>query len=76
MQTPQEILDTYFLDTRHELLEIAATLDRYDRAVEQANAKPVSNDPRRQRIQEALDILAGTQHGDRAEMLLNLFSEE
>ncbi len=74
MQTPQEILDTYFLDTRHELLEIAATLDRYDRAVE--HAKPTSNDPRRQRIQEALDILAGTQHGDRAEMLLNLFSEE
>lgn len=74
MQTPQEILDTYFLDARHELLEIAAMLDRYDHAVGQTHASP--SDPRRQRIQEALNILVNTQHEDRAETLLNVFSEE
>ncbi|MDR2345452.1 MAG: hypothetical protein LBE18_05245 [Planctomycetaceae bacterium] len=32
MQTPKQVLDMYFLDTRYALLEIAAMFDRYDDA--------------------------------------------
>ena len=34
MLSPQETLDTYYLEARRDLLEIAAFLDRYDRAAE------------------------------------------
>ena len=32
MMTRQQVLDLYFLDARHKLIEIAAFLDRMDRA--------------------------------------------
>ena len=35
MLKPSQVLDNYYLDTRCMLIEIAATLDRYDRAVGQ-----------------------------------------
>jgi len=33
MLKPSQVVDTYFLESRHQLLEIAAYLDRYDAAV-------------------------------------------
>jgi hypothetical protein len=33
MLSPQQVVDTYFLEARHMLLEIAALLDRHDAAV-------------------------------------------
>ena len=33
MLSPQQVLDTYFLEARRDLLELAALLDRYDAAV-------------------------------------------
>ncbi len=36
--SPPEILDLYFLDARHKLIEIAAFLDRLDRSRAQAPA--------------------------------------
>ncbi len=35
--TKQQVLDLYFLDARHKLVEIAAFLDRADRATSQAD---------------------------------------
>ena len=36
MLTADKVLDHYYLDTRCMLIEIAALLDRYDRAVDRA----------------------------------------
>lgn len=33
MLAPQQVIDQYFLENRHMLLEVAAFLDRYDAAV-------------------------------------------
>ena len=34
MLTPSKVLDLYFLEARCMLIEVAATLDRFDRAVD------------------------------------------
>ena len=39
MLSPQKNLDTYFLEARRDLLEVAAMLDRYDRSVEKEGQK-------------------------------------
>jgi len=33
MLSPDQVVETYFLEARHQLLEIAALLDRHDAAV-------------------------------------------
>ena len=70
-QTAQQIFDQVFLDTRAKLLEVAATLDRIERS---AGAASVSDDPRRQKIQQAIDIVRSAQP-NRAEQLQLLFSD-
>lgn len=73
MLTAREVLDRYFLDSRCQLLEIAATLDRHDRA---AAGQGTPHDPRREKIARALEILADrTAPPERAETLLRLFSD-
>ncbi len=71
IQSAPQILDQVFLDMRAKLLEVAASLDRLDRAT---SADTVAQDPRRQRIQKTLEILA-TQQKNRAEQLQLLFSD-
>ena len=39
MLYPQKTLDTYYLEARRDLLEVAAMLDRYDRSVEREGQK-------------------------------------
>ena len=77
MQTPKQVLDAYFLDVRYALLEVAAMFDRYDAAV--ARAGETTDDPRRRLLQDAVRLLADEKYGknqhDRAELLLNLFSD-
>lgn len=63
-----EVLNREFLEVRCKLLEVAAALDRLERA-----DGDVSDDPRMKRIQEALDLLNRHQ-GDRAEQLQLIFS--
>ena len=41
MLSPQKTLDTYYLEARRDLLEVAAMLDRYDEAVKRDGAKAV-----------------------------------
>ncbi len=73
MQTPKQVLDTYFLDIRHDLLEIAAMFDRYDAAVKRTGKE--SDDSRREKLQDAVRLLADAEQRNRAETLLNLFSD-
>lgn len=73
MQTPKQVLDTYFLDIRHIILEIGAMFDRYDAAAQRTGENP--NDPRRQLLQNAVQLLADAKQTNRAETLLNLFSD-
>ena len=74
MLTPEKVLDNYFLDNRCMLIEIAAMLDRYDRSVDQQGKAAV--DDRLDQIYQALTLLADRDtSADRAERLLNLFSE-
>ena len=76
MLTADKVLDHYFLDTRCMLVEIAAVLDRFDRAAEREPGCAASEDDRLDRIYQALTLLAEREAtADRSERLLNLFSD-
>ena len=72
VRTAAEVLDRDFLETRGKLLELAASLDRLDRA---ATADGLRNDPRLDQLGRALDALRGDGPG-RAERLQLIFSDE
>ena len=75
MLSAERVLDEYFLDTRCMLLEIAATLDRYDASVEREGGGG-GNDSRLEKLRQAVDIIGGREaQTDRAEKLLRLFSD-
>jgi len=62
-----QVLDQYFLDARHKLIDVAAFLDRVDRA--EGNA-----DFRLAAFRKAL-IEAGSEQAGRAERVLLAFSD-
>jgi len=66
-----ELLDMYFLDMRSALLEVAASLDRIQRA---PGGEKVMEDDRLKKILHSLEILKEKSPG-RAERFLLLFSE-
>lgn len=66
--TALEALDREFPHIRAKLLELAAALDRIDRA-----AGEVEADPRLGRVQQALEVLSGGEP-DRAERIQLVFS--
>jgi len=73
--TAPQVLDTYFLETRAKLLEIAANLDRFDRATMGADVQANHNDPRLTFIQNALKILqTPSPSHNRAEQIQTLYS--
>jgi hypothetical protein len=63
-----EVLNREFLEVRAKILEIAAALDRLDRA-----AGTVEGDARLERIRQGLAMLS-TRRGDRAEQVQLIFS--
>ena len=63
--TRQQVLDLYFLDARHKLIEIAAFMDRVERAKGE-------EDFRMKNFRAALNELG---KGDRAEKVLLSFSD-
>lgn len=65
--TRQQVLDLYFLDARHKLIEIAAFLDRVDRGTGEA-------DFRLGAFREAMKHLAGGEPR-RAEAILMALSD-
>jgi uncharacterized membrane protein len=71
MSSPKQIFDETYLTLRSKLIDIAANLDRIDRAADHESL----DDPRRGKIDQAIQILASA-HGDddRAKQLQQLFS--
>jgi hypothetical protein len=65
-----DVLNQDYLDMRSRLLDLAAALDRIDRAAQRESA---AADPRMARIARALQLL-GDGHPDRAERVQRLFS--
>lgn len=66
--TATETLNREFLEIRCRILDLAAMLDRLERADDS-----VTDDPRLKRIHEALDVLKKV-HNDRAEQVQLTFS--
>lgn len=67
-RTKKDVLEADFLALRARILEVAAGLDRFDRAV-----GDWPGDPRRTRLDEAIRILL-TDEPERAEQVQLLFS--
>ena len=65
-----EVLDQEFLPVRAKILEVAAALDRLDRA-----GGSVEKDSRREQMQAAIQALLRTED-DRAEQIQLLFSRQ
>jgi hypothetical protein len=65
--TRQQLLDLYFLDARHKLIEVAAFLDRVERA-------QGAEDFRLKSFRAALPHLSGRKR-DRAKAILVAFSD-
>ena len=63
--TRQQVLDLYFMDARCKLIELAAFLDRVDRAEGEADFRLAA-------IREALPLLLGEQFGRAKAILLSL----
>ncbi|MBC8291256.1 MAG: hypothetical protein H8E37_13160 [Planctomycetes bacterium] len=70
--TADQIFDRVFLETRAKLLEIAATLDRMDRA---EGTDAVTSDFRMEQIRTSISIIQN-ETGNRAEQLQIIFSDE
>ncbi|XZE17620.1 hypothetical protein SH449x_002894 [Pirellulaceae bacterium SH449] len=68
-QTQQQVIDTYFMEHRAKLLDIAAYLDRIDRG---SGENP--NDFRDVAFRKALSILSSPEP-HRAKKILELFSD-
>lgn len=73
MRTADHLMDESFLDVRAKLLEVAATLDRIDRATRKHGPLSPHQDERLARLNEATRVLLQTSP-DRAEKLQQLFS--
>jgi hypothetical protein len=69
--TAAEVLEREFLEIRAKILELAASFDRLHRS-----EGVVQGDPRVILIREALDVLATTDRGGRAEEIQLLFSRQ
>ena len=68
--TSQQTLDAFFLDARSRLLDLAAILDRVDRA---PGSTAMAGDPRLRTIRAGIEALLQEQAG-RAEVVQQLFS--
>jgi hypothetical protein len=77
MLSPKQVIDAYFLEARHQLLEVAALLDRYDAAVGRGGGKGAAEgDARLQALRKALAVLADqAPAGERTVTLLELFAK-
>ena len=74
MLKPQNVIDTYYLEARCMILEIAAVFDRYDASVEREGT-PAEDARKLQCLREAMQLTADPdEHNNRAEKLLQLFA--
>ncbi|MFM7243124.1 MAG: hypothetical protein ACKO40_02975 [Planctomycetaceae bacterium] len=77
MLTPDQVVDTYFLEARHQLLEVAALFDRLDAAVAREGRGPgAAAAAKLAALREAVGTLAGGQPaGERIVALLERFAQ-
>ena len=74
MLTPEQVIDSEYLESRCALLEIAAVFDRYEMALERSSAA-VGNVDKLECLRKALKLIAETDEtSNRAEQLLKLFA--
>jgi hypothetical protein len=74
MLTPPQVLENYFLESRHQILEIAAMMDRYDAAVQRSGGSGATAQ-KIDLLRKALAIAAEPKPaGDRTVALLELFA--
>jgi hypothetical protein len=66
----KQALDSYFLEARSKLLDLAGILDRIGRG---RDAASTDNDPRLEKIRKALEVLHD-RSGGRAERIQKIFS--
>ena len=75
MLNADETLDRYFPEVRAWLIQIAAVLDRCDRATT-TDARPLDRDARLQQLRESLKVLSeSAAEADRAERIQLIFSD-
>jgi len=75
MMNQNAVLERYYLDCRCMLLELAATLDRHNRAPSEPSGA-AGADARLLLLQQAIEILADpSTQADRAERILQLMSD-
>jgi len=70
--TAKEVIDRHFLENRAKLIDIAAFLDRIDRA---AGSETAESDYRLRALFSALDVLTDGQ-ANRAGRVLEIFSDD
>ena len=70
--TREQVINRYFLEMRCKVLEVAASLDRLDRAEPTGNG---SSDPRLEKLEDAVRVLLEDGPG-RAEKVQMIFSRE
>ena len=76
MLSSRQVLDDYFPQVRAWLIQIAATMDRFDRAAGgDANAPTASDDLRLEQYRQAVNVLAASEGPDRAEKIQVIFSD-
>jgi hypothetical protein len=68
------VIDRYFLEHRAKLLDVAAFLDRVDRAAPEAGATTARDDFRVSALRRAIAIL-GDGRPERAKRILDLLSD-
>ena len=69
MLEPRQVLDRYYPEVRAWLIQIAAVMDRYDRA------GGGDADERLRHYREALKVLQTSTTGDRAQRIQMIFSD-
>ncbi len=76
MQTALQVLDREYLEARCSILELAATLDRIDRAYDHEGESGELSDSRLELLNQAISALSEKSHlPNRSERLLLMFSD-
>ena len=76
MLEPKQVVDKYYLETRCMLIEIAATLDRVERAIERSPGPAKYQDERLELIRNSLAFLSEKNSGpNRSEQVLLMFTD-
>ncbi len=76
MLTPLQVVENYFLESRHQILEIAAMMDRYDAAMQRSGGNgAAATEQKITLLRKALAIAADPKPAqDRTVALLDLFA--